>query len=184
MCTRWDFSKGKVLNRWSELNKWSDAGVVEGGPQLFNPPMVRQVALADTVTENRAWASLAAAAVGDGSVVVFDAEDEAASSSSNAGAKTGGKKGAKKAAVEDGRCPALDVVLPGLRFGIDGTAGGHTSAASCCCFVPGSLEDSDLGYDAAKSKQDRQQRGEGANDANIVIGFSEMMLVTGGDDRR
>ena len=174
--SRWEFSRAKELNRW-ELGSSSTSD--EAGessedqqqgqrapPQMFNPPFVRHLALADVATgTDRTWGRLAVAAVGDGSVALFDVEQEAATSGSKGSAKGASKAAARNADMAT--CPPLPTLVPGLKMSLDHTAGGHTAAVSCCCFINGSLE-ADMSAD--------QERGDSWKE--------EMLLASAGDDRR
>ena len=155
---------------------------------MFNPPFVRHVATADVVTDERTWGRLAVAAVGDGSIAFFDVEAEPSSSSSSG--SSGGKKPLKKGAAEKGlsaekssaatgasgdgkTCPSPEQLLPRLRLSLDVMSGGHTAAASCCCFFPGSLDLSSSDYGTQEQQEDRAEGWRG-----------EMLLASAGDDRR
>ena len=116
---------------------------------MFNPPFVRHLALADTTVSSqndRIWSRLGVAAVGDGTVAFFDVEPDASPSGSTSGSRGSTKKGSKVTSHADPLtdestvCPPLSKLMPGLQLSLDHTNRGHTAAASCCCFLSGSLE--------------------------------------------
>ncbi|KAG1663642.1 hypothetical protein FOA52_011697 [Chlamydomonas sp. UWO 241] len=186
---RWDFSRAKLLVSW-QMSGGSDGsdrgGGGESGSQLFNPPMVHQIAVADTATDDRSWSALAAAAVGDGTVLLFDAGADAPAGASDAGgggkgkgkgkSRAGGSAGGRGGAVggEEGgpaECPRAllpEELLPGCRVALGHAVRGHSAAASCVCFVPA------LGSSG----------GDGDGGDGGGASCSGLLLASGGDDRK
>ncbi len=81
---RWDFAAGKCLGRWNLQQLQTQAGA--GEQQLFNPPFVHALAVPPVpASAPRHWCQLAAAAAGDGSVVLFDVEQGVALPPGDAG---------------------------------------------------------------------------------------------------
>ena len=130
---RWDFSRGKCLREWKlGMQDQEEVGPSSSSPRILNPPMVHCISLADRLSEGKGpFSGLAAAAVGDGSIAIFDldAEEKAA------GPKTSKSK-PKRSAVSKESEPDLPKLAAGLRVDLDLFIGGHSSPASSITFLP------------------------------------------------
>lgn len=148
---------------------------------MLNPPMVHQVVGADSVTEQRPWVRLAAAALGDGSIMLFDGDADGGGSGKGGGGKGGkvaaGKGGGKAggAGAEAGAVRAEDMV-PGWGVRLDSEVGCHSAPASCVCFIPGlhRLAGAGDGGDAVRA---------GGAAGGGGGGGGELLLASGGEDR-
>ncbi|GAX72667.1 hypothetical protein CEUSTIGMA_g123.t1 [Chlamydomonas eustigma] len=208
---RWDFSRAKELCRWS-FGSGSGLDGNDAEPQMFNPPMVHQVALGDKTSEDRSAARLAAAVLGNGAIALFDVDSDhqASTGAARSEKKNKGSTTKQSTALKDISevilgvgLPCTSTALPGLRMELGSSYGGHTASASCCCFIPGSLdlmEENVQETGEGESDDTILNRGEfsvhryadslgkdagvGSHSASTSYSFKEMMVASGGDDRR
>jgi hypothetical protein len=119
---RWDVARARVVQSWEMAPGGGAAGI--------NPPMVH--ALAVPATDDRSLARLAAAARGDGCVVVLDCDARTPAAPparpAKAGKAAGSAKGAAAAAGGGGPVAGVLALLPP-------ESGGHAAAANSVCFL-------------------------------------------------
>jgi hypothetical protein len=98
---RWDFSRGKCLDRWKIGGPQPGNGQEES--QLFNPPLVHAISVPAVDSNCRPWCQLVGIARGDGVVEVLDADGTTAVPGSTADSKKGAISAAKSTASSPGK---------------------------------------------------------------------------------